>query len=117
MTTTKHTPTPWKYRTEGKPHNSHYAFEITMEKKNHVIAVIDRETPTNPEDEANAAFIVKAVNCHDDLVKSLEECLDELTTFLYDHAKANTPEAAQTEIESNPLVIQCRAILNKVKGE
>jgi hypothetical protein len=75
---TKHTPTPWKAirsssfwdidpvnRKDGDPHS------------------IGNVCSSDPDDstglqEANAAFIVKCVNAHDELVKALESALKNL---------------------------------------
>jgi hypothetical protein len=56
------------------------------------------------EDEANAEFIAKAVNCHDDLVEALE--------FL---VKAAETEPGMSIYRSH--IEKARAVLAKAKGE
>lgn len=65
-----HTPTPWKHLGFGRG-----KFGAVLEKSN--ITVILGECHGNETDLAdqNAAFIVKAVNCHDELVSTLKKAL------------------------------------------
>lgn len=67
---TKHTPTPWVNNGEG------------------IIVCNDGDVFTmsttlldDKEREANAAFIVKAVNCHDELVEALEIAYKNLSGY------------------------------------
>ena len=70
---TKHTPTPWKS-------NSMEIFtDAGKTSKRIAFATGYAQGDQNTLDEirANAAFIVKAVNMHDELVEALQEWLDE----------------------------------------
>ena len=60
-----HTPTPWLYL------NSPYVFD----SERNCIAVVDTDNASEKRMEANAAFIVKAVNAHDELVAVLKGLL------------------------------------------
>lgn len=61
----QHTPTPWK--SEG--HDI-----VSVNPDRHIAAII-RHNPGTTVDEqiANTSFIVRAVNCHEFLIKTLEE--------------------------------------------
>ena len=59
MNTTNHTPTPWKVT----PFHSG-VFYVDQQSNNSAIAAVDGEQ--------DAAFIVRACNSHDELVKALE---------------------------------------------
>jgi hypothetical protein len=80
MSETKHTPGPWKARILRSP-GYHPTIDILADKKPPVVGWLgfdDCDTPDG-EHEANAAYIVRAVNCHDELVSVLEyvcECLE-----------------------------------------
>jgi hypothetical protein len=73
-TKAQHTPTPW---------NVVYGFDlwVSSPKTNQFVAevVYDEDKPQSVEElEANAEFIVRACNNHDDLVGTLSECADLL---------------------------------------
>lgn len=55
----EHTPTPWKVEKSGVIMDMHEAVVGTLLER--------------PTQSANAAFIVRAVNAHDDLVAALKE--------------------------------------------
>ena len=84
---TKHTPMPWVYRS-GMIFKSHPEIDIP-------IARMARDTPdTSPtERDANAEFIVLAVNAHEDLVKSRDDLL-EACKFAKAHIKSESPKKA-----------------------
>lgn len=71
--TTKHTPTPWLLGQDGKMNYTIYANE------HNPIAVTQSavESAASGRSFRNAAFIVKAVNCHDDLVLALKNAMRE----------------------------------------
>lgn len=60
----KHTATPWSTCSEDKM--------LIIDKKDQVIADCDMENFIDIA-EGNAAFIVRACNSHDDLIKALKE--------------------------------------------
>ena len=62
-----HTKTPWKLSAQIKPS------VIVNCDNNNVIAITDYCTFSYEQQKINAAFIVKAVNCHDEL---LEACIE-----------------------------------------
>lgn len=81
---TKHTPTPWILR-----ETDHQCIEI-MAKSNRegqLMKLIGEVYGThypdilNEEAEANAAFIVQAVNTHEELVNACKSFLDPMTTI------------------------------------
>lgn len=61
----KHTPTPWYYDEEKG--------EVRCEERDYLIANIEPQDITEPEDLFNGEHIVKCVNSHDVLVESLKE--------------------------------------------
>lgn len=75
--TTNHTPTPWEIR-EHNYGNVRGAHGLFMVGNNAPIAdgIYGRNIS---EADANADFIVKACNAHDDLVAVLEKITDEMT--------------------------------------
>lgn len=92
----EHTPTPWatEYR---KGQNSFYGQDIYEAATGETIAtaawypVALSDTHTTTNREANAAFIVKAVNCHDDLVAALEEARSAVE-YAYRGTDSGTPD-------------------------
>lgn len=71
---TEHTPTPWKAE-EGYAGSGPFD-RLTIGNSEVVVGVINRLIPAGP---ANAAFIIKAVNCHEILVRALTDALCELS--------------------------------------
>ena len=71
MTTGRHTPTPWRY---GKK-SLYFAEGIFGPKQNGRDAnwIADTDCGNDKEREANAQFIVTAVNCHDEMLAALEQ--------------------------------------------
>lgn len=75
-----HTPTPWEVFDNGRllviaPGAGWSVFEIEASHQ-----------PDRPTHEANAAFIVRAVNAHDDLVKALRTIVDGASADVSDTA-------------------------------
>jgi len=75
MTGTPHTPTPWGFEINKKPDGGAHIvgpngndFGIIASIN---LARVSGLTNPRPEGLPNAAFIVRAVNAHDDLVKAL----------------------------------------------
>lgn len=62
----KHTPLPWSVVLTDHPDNGDDCWGIDAESGS--VGFCE-----GPNDEANAAFIVRAVNCHDDLVAALNQ--------------------------------------------
>jgi len=65
---TEHTPTPWKLWDGTKVYGH--------EHDGSDVSIVDSSSSfLSPEtSQANAAFIVRAVNCHEELVALLREC-------------------------------------------
>lgn len=95
--TTKHTPTPW----EVNPRHKLIVQVIDDEEYGRTIAECGYGSSLDADHEANAAFIVKAVNCHDDLVSALQNLIDR------DLIKDKDGDHMQEILD----------ILNKAKGE
>ena len=70
-----HTPTPWKV---GVGPNKEIEIFGPMRMNAHPILASLEHDPR----DANAAFIIRAVNCHDELVNTLDESLDWLKACL-----------------------------------
>ncbi len=71
----EHTATPWQLEereTDFVLQDADGEFINYLTKSRHIDDLIDEEA------EANAAFIVRACNAHDQLVKATRECLDQL---------------------------------------
>jgi hypothetical protein len=82
----KHTPLPWKSDVWDYSHASPPRKELQIQNKEILIATLqcdfDGNNPyvvTLQEAEANAALIVKAVNCHDELVANCQDAYDYLS--------------------------------------
>ena len=89
---TKHTPTPWFVERDCIHNNE---VEILM-----LDGIVGKNS--RPEEyKANAEFILRAVNCHDDLVKALDG--------LYSSIKAG-------KLNLNQALADTRAALAKAKG-
>lgn len=73
-----HTPTPWVYdevcrsvlSVLSDPNNEFYNYDPYSDTEIEFTFICDFHN--HPNKENNAAFIVKAVNCHDELLKALE---------------------------------------------
>lgn len=100
---TRHTPGPWSCTTGLVP-------RVFSADKKSVCGV--HKNRSQSEIEANARLIVAAP----EMLEGLEEAFDELTTLLFDNAKARTMSEAEKEVENNPTVIMLRALIAKAKG-
>lgn len=93
----EHTPTPWK--TDGYIINANSLNEFG----NFVILSMphrDENIKAVKENEANAAFIVKAVNSHYELVSALKDMIDDI-------------EKGRTEWETNGTLAYAKQALAK----
>ena len=81
-----HTPTPWGWAT----HNANTVTAVTIAPGNlyDSIAFMNRTAESRDQCEANAAFIVRAVNSHDALVAALQQIVDAGTRYCpgWEHA-------------------------------
>jgi len=75
MSESKHTPTPWAFRKAKAPIDGEFDFGIyaTIDGMPKIIAEAFGRAGKDirPDAEANAAFIVRAVNAHEDLLGAL----------------------------------------------
>lgn len=87
----KHTPTPWSYL----PHygsNVIYKMQLDIKKGPHKgIARTIKDT--------DAAFIVRAVNCHEELLRLLKVCLEEMLADGWSHESLEDVEQAIAKAE------------------
>ena len=72
-----HTPLPWHY--DNEPGTEPYEFYVreSVSGWEHPVAHL-RFNISVEEAEANAEFIVRAVNCHEELTSALGSLLDEI---------------------------------------
>jgi hypothetical protein len=80
MENNRHTPIPWYI--EGESGNPHEAYIIVGDKQGSTIAWTSNsfddssnEEYISEEDTANAQFIIRACNSHDELLEALESVL------------------------------------------
>lgn len=71
----KHTTTPWQI-VAGMPGST----EIRSER-NCLVAAVYSDSGDQSEEDANAAFIVRAVNSHDKLRNALRLCVSRLEEY------------------------------------
>lgn len=120
----KHTPRPWKYEPEDMTIR-------TMDFKSNagmadyrgvVIAELDAPNwrqcrpDSIPEKEANGAFIVKACNCHDDLLAALTRLTEKVERAnSIQHSGGGIMPEDWSELYT--LQNEARAAIAKAKGE
>jgi len=73
----RHSPTPWSLATWNDDRCVH---SISGADRYHVVNIKDQDA-SSPLDKANAAHIVRAVNCHDELVECLRIAQQKLAVF------------------------------------
>ena len=109
--TVKHTPTPWEIKITQE------GFEIvgSANKANYksVIAWIKLGGATwkdtwNKEQEANAEFIVRACNSHEELLEACKEALPLCNEIIRDDPYANMAKKIATKLEN---------VIAKAKGK
>jgi hypothetical protein len=105
MSNTKHTPLPWiavgSYWIIPATHQERAIGGSTnakdhVEKFAHVIATVEQDEKrfTHEQVEANAAFIVRAVNSHEQLVTALHQILDTKPAYgMNPNAVVGSPHA------------------------
>ena len=95
----KHTPTPWSYQ-----HKSDAYTHIIRGPNNRFICQFHQSTDDTTK--ANAAFIVRACNAHDQLVEALELALARAESWIHDQLDGTSSlESELAELEP------CRAAL------
>lgn len=77
----KHTPTPWNV--EKITGNKETIFWLQANGSN-IFTSANSATIYAGEDEANAAFIVRAVNSHDEMIASLKDILSRFKSCIAD---------------------------------
>lgn len=80
---TEHTPTPWHLEIEkiGRDESQRIAISRGATLIAHYETDFVEYPETDEENAANAAFIVRAVNCHAELVAALEACAEHRLLF------------------------------------
>ncbi len=79
----EHTPTPWKWHQESKE-QEHTGSIYSMVREGHAYAVaMMPRYQTRDRWAEDAAFIVKAVNNHEALMKALQDIDERLESFGY----------------------------------
>lgn len=106
--TPKHTPTPWKIG-QRSTHDNTIAITSThaiSESKQQEICRVSPAPFYDDNQETNAAFIVRAANCHDELVKALNALL-------------RCPDLTLENLERETLdaINEAKQALAKAKGE
>ena len=84
---TQHTPTPWTLEEPSKGFNGFIIHGSKMEE----IAATMQELSVQ-EVEANANFILRAVNTHEEAQEILRACLDRLTEMGYSIHEVGLPQ-------------------------
>ena len=108
MKETKHSPLPWIY--EVFPAGT-TIWTDEKGRSREICKVTPRGEMRDSEGEANAAFIVRAVNSHDDLLNALKAVVERLAGWMEiadpDHVNADDRQA----------LAEARAIISKATGE
>jgi len=80
----EHTKLPWSYE-HRKKKNGMYSTEVFCNEGQTIATLAWYSIPTDngftTNREANAAFIVKACNCHDELLKAAKEALSIIEKY------------------------------------
>jgi hypothetical protein len=108
----EHSKTPWQVgEDDGFASCPFIPIEVDLEGGGSVVVAEVQPTgidiDIDDEARANAAFIVRAVNCHEELVKALSD----LTTFADHYDMGDEPMLFGEALEN------ARAILSKARGE
>lgn len=82
---TKHTPTPWELEGEGQK-----VVGILDTNSGHYIAKLSGWNIKTQD--ANAIFILRAVNYHDEAKETLRACLDRLTEMGFSIHEVGLPQ-------------------------
>ena len=134
MENNRHTPIPWYI--EGESGNPHEAYIIVGDKQGSTIAWTSNsfddssnEEYISEEDTANAQFIIRACNSHDELLEALEELLgmaeddhhgcdiDSDSSFDCDVPDSREGIVAVRKIFGHEVIRRAKQALAKAKGE
>lgn len=99
---TRHTPGPW-----GCVGTSNHAHDYRLTKPNGDTLPINSSANDHSEQRANAAFIVRACNAHDELLAALKMA-EEMVSSLY--------ETAGLDADTDPDILKIRAAIAKAEG-
>ena len=88
MTKAQHTKLPWEVNTLADPQGRTEVFAGNILILDTKSGTVHRFEGTAGEEEANASFIVKAVNCHDELLNALKEAVKAMRKHDVAEAKA-----------------------------
>jgi hypothetical protein len=103
MKTQSHTPLPWKYTPDSKEKDGLWDV-IVGANGEQVIYGIAYEGCSFENEEADAAFIVRAVNAHEELLQMLHVFIDQIdgdimATQFFDSTFVNKAKQAIAEAE------------------
>ncbi len=105
---TKHTPTPWVYTAEMYGINNMRVYGVTGGIHNQGIANCGYDA--RGESKANAGFIVRACNAHDELVAALEQCKNWFEQF------SPTAQLITGQQAEHPMLTSIKSALAKAKA-
>lgn len=105
--TTQHTPTPWH---RNIPPIKKYP-TIFSGRNAHVFGFIPSRGMSAEQAEADADFMLRAVNAHDDLVAALASMISLVHSMLPKHQQSDS------SLDNIPQVIAARAALAKARGD
>lgn len=111
MSAPKHTPTPWKF-------SQTHAHTLTIRHADgggeYVAEIRVGDTPELLlTDEANARFIVRAVNAHDDLLEALRDLIEWQAVEHED----GCPEDDTCSCAAAPIIAKVNAAIAKAEGK
>jgi len=101
MTNTKHTPTPWESEVvynNGEGTYSITSWDATTSSSREICQLTRADDKRNGLDydaeveEANSAYIVRAVNAHEALVEALEDALAALKKYAFGNQEVSYAE-------------------------
>ena len=80
MSESKHTPLPWDVQNKGNLHGVNARHEVVEGVNNGEknLPTIARMPDLSERSYANAAFIVRCCNCHDELVGALKSVIQDM---------------------------------------
>lgn len=87
-----HTPTPWTVKSRTTP-GQFVTETLIVNDQGHVIAVLHCEA------EANAQFITRACNCHDDLLEALRDLRDAAHSGGFPHEAIKRADTVLAKIQ------------------
>lgn len=106
----QHTPTPWRIsEVFGRGHKNHIAGADDYQ-----VSDCESYKKSLIEQEANAAFIVKCVNAHDELVEALRDVTMQFEHYRRETADGRRPSNEVTNM-SSAYILKANKAIAKVK--